>query len=1723
MSTSNSAHDEFDEFDDEVSIAMLDEIDRVETAFFGSGLTSHTQHDDGPDNLVNSHTAALPLIPPEPTKRLPGRPRGSKKVLQRPQSHIATATVKRGRGRPRGTGPKQLAALGRSDIAETSTPQAKRPVGRPRKQTRAAHSSAHSIRGLFVPGKMAPLGVGSSRREDAVSMSSPDPNAGQTIAAKPGPAIRLHPTAAGPAPAPSSPTYTEETRVIPEEDSARSIILPDDDDEADGEVGLLGDGIGDDEDDDIDGGENSEDEQDPEEEGSGEAQRRSRARRPLPTWLKEVFDRRVKESGTRGKDGEPPLYRDHQTFWFPRQSNFFSLRDSAAPSPSALYNYDMFLWDPESLLPEGLPCPKCSTRLYRHCHIPRPRRCIDLTRTIWIIGYRYRCPSCLNPASKKTTVTFRSWDSRILARLPHNLAVEFPARLTHHSGISNHALMFMRSCFQHGMGSKQFSNALRVQHLQLHDEIHLQYLHHLASRKTLSEWQGRIYRPFLPFDDLTKDGFHGFIPNAQWLRDVYDHFIESHRDEFNQHSAMLTGNVCAIDHSFKITKHIAKVNGVQVFTALLTVTNEKGEIRICNLVATKAHSQFELALNRMRESLDLYGHDQPVLFYTDNVADKEFLERCFPSLREGVLAVEKYSHLPSFTIPSDVEISVLRTSTEIDDTMRSILQLLPDDDDETGVVVIALDSEWNVETSERGYVTGRGQTAVLQIALGKKIYILQIGLILAGKQLPQALKQVLSNPRILKVGRCVTADLKYLQQACGSTTPFLGGVDLGKFAKDRLIVKTAKLGLSDLCASVLHQCLGKNVPERLSASWGDENLSDSHIHYAASDVYASICIYNELSVIPLPAPLSPDAPPRTAVLLFNDDHSRVIARGITSDAVSCFADINVTPTRCLIEVHEVCIPGAIITTHKKKSLRELGPAPFSLVCLRSHLRTTTTTLLPPLPAALPAIEPAPIVDMDIQVNPIAISDAPSMNDEQNFLPAIGALMLDTLGGSAERQPLEHFSMDPGSQELGERILPRDQSNFQWFKLIRTRVPKDPFHLFNMFYISVAHGLRVDFSSALRDALFIPDEADKQRIIVWGAAQNPPQTWDYMLRTKAKWLWRHCKRTIPPPEQLYPLVEGVFRTYGPLKDAKTGLPLFNAAAWGVSKNILDLVRKGHVSDPPGIALYYQIGVDAKAGGLPIYRCIRGTNMTEGGVHTHLRSRLPTSGVSIRHVQSCLLDFILRHNLLVGTLNSTGRSFTGHYSIWLTNKIQEMTIYIQDIVPDTRLLTGWVNGNLYTQSNEVSGVLPIPKDVRIKSGMAEYQTVIHSNQPHHFLASMQGTRKPVLPIHNTEERALFRELMSNNMKFSMKSGVDWEEAVKVWNAHADEQRDISYKLTEHLKVYYGGDWEAQVNIKQTMSITASERLPLKRSLRDPTRSTLARPAAETSLKLHSVQQGFVGLPPGGTDISSQPGPSWQPPSRVSPTSHIISTQASLPYPQRSPSTYDPTHTISLKRAADASTEVRPTKKARQKRSCRKCALGPECNGRKEVTLCNNPCKDCQEHDCRGRNPKRPSQPCHRGWEELLIPYDYRTVRVMLNHKSITQMAHLSISAVARPRCVSACPLPHSPADLVLGRPLPAYSPLTSPPPSPPDSRDSRSYNRAEHQYSLPTNLLALIPLAPVRLLGHRQGHPHHSRSCRQKSGARLGQGREVGGGSSGVGSAARLGSAWHWPNTGQVRCW
>jgi hypothetical protein len=338
-----------------------------------------------------------------------------------------------------------------------------------------------------------------------------------------------------------------ERRVIPDENS--STLIPPAEDDNDMYTELLNDGAGEEDHFDDDSDDESDD---PNANTSHGHSAKSRIRHQLPNWLREQFNRHLEESNGRERGGLPPLYRDHQTFWFPKPSPYFALQNVNVLSPHKLFHADFFLWDPEALLLDGIPCPHCSTKLHRHGSSRVPRRCVDLHRTFWIIGYIYRCPACVNVKSQKKTVTFRSWDTRIIQQLPRSLASQFPAMLSFRSGISESLFMFMRSCFQSGMGSKQFSDALRTRHLESYDQLYASYLSKLATMKDISEWRGRKFAVFLPFDDRSPDGFHGYVPSGQWLRDMFDNFMDIHGHEIDQAMAMLSGSICAIDHSFKV-------------------------------------------------------------------------------------------------------------------------------------------------------------------------------------------------------------------------------------------------------------------------------------------------------------------------------------------------------------------------------------------------------------------------------------------------------------------------------------------------------------------------------------------------------------------------------------------------------------------------------------------------------------------------------------------------------------------------------------------------------------------------------------------------------------------------------------------------------------------------------------------------------------------------------------------------------------------------------------------------------------------------------------------------------------------------------------------------------------------------------------------------------------------------------------------------------------------
>jgi len=268
------------------------------------------------------------------------------------------------------------------------------------------------------------------------------------------------------------------------------------------------------------------------------------ARSSIPPYVHTQFLYNKEKYLVRGPDGLPLLYSTHHTFWVPQKSPILRSPLSSSITPEEFFNPHFFIWDFLPLIP-SMCCPKvgCQGVLCRRGYRERPRRVVDMNDCYWLMGARYSCQTCRS--------SFSSWDSSLLEKLAKNhpdLAAEFPAYLTHRSGIDKRLFIFMSTCFSSGMGPKQFSDALRVQHKERFDFLHLQYLQAIYNGGSFHKWQNLTFRPFGTFNGA----YCGFVPSASWLRDLWDDRIEAQSPEIEQYTSMLPLRILGMDHSHQV-------------------------------------------------------------------------------------------------------------------------------------------------------------------------------------------------------------------------------------------------------------------------------------------------------------------------------------------------------------------------------------------------------------------------------------------------------------------------------------------------------------------------------------------------------------------------------------------------------------------------------------------------------------------------------------------------------------------------------------------------------------------------------------------------------------------------------------------------------------------------------------------------------------------------------------------------------------------------------------------------------------------------------------------------------------------------------------------------------------------------------------------------------------------------------------------------------------------
>ena len=454
--------------------------------------------------------------------------------------------------------------------------------------------------------------------------------------------------------------------------------------------------------------------------------------------------------------------------------------------------------------------------------------------------------------------------------------------------------------------------------------------------------------------------------------------------------------------------------------------------------------------------------------------------------------------------------------------------------------------------------------------------------------------------------------------------------------------------------TVLHHYLPKDESIRVSTSWDDETLSNAQIAYAALDVYASWALRDVLLTLPAHEPVTPKTAAGTPVKLLSHDRSATVAVGFIAAGRGVeFDGVKVTKTRILVNITSIfqlayLVRSELLRSHLEVPIGSLSTSfPFALLCHARDLEITPITSLQVCNEALKT--PLPPHPYESNYDPYAASadfatqTNSSDNDESALVDSAELDWCASLSYDAEaEQSINESVPDTAAALLAETLVgvsasaSSDESAPRLYEdtEIRSRVLGDIWHLMNQFKIPISHGLRRPFARALHDALFVPDQADKAA--VEGVLRKTGVTWEQMVLWKPGWVWKRVKRFVPCASVLHPRVEQVFRTFGPLKDATTNQPLFNQASFKTAKNILENIRLGYYSDPVGIKLYMVIREDRK--GLPIYRCLRGTNGIEGGIHMNIVKWFGSYNASPQFAVNLLRDYCLCHNLKVSETQS-----------------------------------------------------------------------------------------------------------------------------------------------------------------------------------------------------------------------------------------------------------------------------------------------------------------------------------------------------------------------------------------------------------------------------------------------------------------------------------------------------
>jgi hypothetical protein len=393
--------------------------------------------------------------------------------------------------------------------------------------------------------------------------------------------------------------------------------------------------------------------------------------------------------------------------------------------------------------------------------------------------------------------TFMGYDARSTCRLPYGWGNEVPCFFTHKSAVDHEIIDDIRPMFDKGVRPEGYSDILLEQHTKEHMRQLEKREHEIERNRKSAAVTGYVVPElFSEFGD--QKGYAGLVPTGEYIELVYKRYMRSIIDHLIAEVKKRGAKNLNWDASYKEPKHLGRYHGEPLFKALITATNELGEIRQQFHVVTDGHEQFVQQLRELVSTIDEYGQDPTELVSTDKPwEDKAFflshlpgvqrkqteLDAAAPPRPDGGMAVARVdaATYKVLTTPGGIGTHV--------DAMRDIVKARP-----PGQRVIALDTECDTTKGPNGHVIGKKKDALVQLSYmhaDAKIITLVIrltgGALSAGKLNPRLL-DLLADPSITFVGSMVSADLKKLGNdfSCRRVTDRARYANLGMMAREAI-------------------------------------------------------------------------------------------------------------------------------------------------------------------------------------------------------------------------------------------------------------------------------------------------------------------------------------------------------------------------------------------------------------------------------------------------------------------------------------------------------------------------------------------------------------------------------------------------------------------------------------------------------------------------------------------------------------------------------------------------------------------------------------------------------------------------------------------------------------------------------------------------------------------------------------------------------------------------